>query len=107
MKNKYCRILISPFVIIYTYSELLVYSIFAVPLVFYVMISFFGLISYPFINFLNKSGRNIEYIDPIEIIDIKSNSLIVKYLIDMTLHVWMPFYILYIYIKTGKIESII
>ena len=99
MKEKIIRIILSPFILLYGYFMLAAGTALAFPFVFIVMLSLIGFISQPFVYLFRLGGTNLEGIESF----IDAENPIRGHFLGMTIHIWLSYYIVYEYIKTGKI----
>lgn len=98
MKIKLSRIAMAPFA--FLYGVFMVYGGIIFPSTLIIILSIGGFLISPFVWLFNKSGAHLKYVDPL--FDITRYSM-VNHFLGMTILIWVPFWVAYGYVLTGKL----
>lgn len=95
---RFIRIALSPIVFILVLMLLLAGLLFPTSII--IMMSIWQLIASPFVGMFRIAGSDIEYSDGFITY---SNYYAVNYILGITIILWVPFYAVIQYIKTGRL----
>lgn len=103
MSPLFIRIILCPGIFLWGLFMLFAGTFLFFPLGVLVLVSLLCLVANPVIWLLKKGNTKIEYFEPF-INDFNHNTL--GHVLGATIHFWLPFYVVYVYLKTGIIYTV-